>query len=141
VNVERRTLRVVEQRLADAQALAGCEEDLLGQPGADQVDPPEHRLAAPEAEQLEVDARAVARPHERQIGDAEAGAGQIEDGRLALDAPAGVGALEGGDERRQLLGPAAPASVAGARAVRDAGAAHPEAERAAVGAPAHVGLD
>src|SRR5690242_691354 len=29
-HVERGTLRVVEQRLADAQALAGCEEDLLG---------------------------------------------------------------------------------------------------------------
>jgi hypothetical protein len=103
-DVERGVGCVVEDRFADAQGLADREQDPVGQAGADEVDALPDGLPAPETEQLEMDARAVARPHEREVGHAHAGAGKIEHRRLTIDPPAALEAFERGHERGQLVG-------------------------------------
>ena len=57
----------------------------MGQPGADELDAAPDGLAAPESEQLEVNAGAVACAHEGEVGHAHARAGQVEHRRLAVD--------------------------------------------------------
>ena len=109
----------------------------MGEAGAHQLDAAPDRLPAPEPEQLEMDAGAVAGAQEGEVGAADAGAGQIQHRRSVVDAPAALQLVERDDEGGELVG-----ERRGARIVAGDGATPDvEAERAAFGAPAHVGVD